>query len=144
MTFLVSFFMRGTIASVSTGYKIYLQQIQDAGITKAWMFGYLFALSRLFAAVMSKTQSRSDLKYGIRSMAGFIILAVMSFFVLSGLLLSSASSYFAVIVISFLFSLLYGIRPAVMILMNKYSNDYNRAEDIDSAMSKKMLFEYCL
>jgi len=62
------FVFRGMHSIAFSSYKVYLNQVIDAKAMPIWLFGYVFAISRLLTAISSKYQFKFNLKFGVKSL----------------------------------------------------------------------------
>ena len=139
---LFSFFMRGAHAITMSAYKIFLQQSQDAGLIKPWLFGYLYALARISMAIASKFQFKFDLKYGIKTVVVLVIIMTGSLFFLGILNLLIPGTYTCLVITIIISCILIATRPPLQIIASKYINKFVSQDNIDKAFSRRMTAEY--
>lgn len=146
-TFLVSalvyaFFLRGTLSITGSALKIYLNQLIDSGTIPLTLFGYLYAISRIFNILTSKYQFKLDLKFGVRSLI-LINVAIIIGFIGAGLLyLIDSTAIVSVVAILVFLYLICCLRIPNQIFMSNYLMVCTKPKNIERVYALKTMVEY--
>lgn len=146
-TFLVSaliyaFFLRGTLSITGSALKIYLNQLIDSKTIPLYLFGYLYAISRVCNIVTSKYQFKLDLKFGVRSLI-LINAAIIIGFIGVGLLCIVNSAKIAVVIAILLFLyLICCLRIPNQIFMSNYLLVCSKPKNVERVFALKTMVEY--
>lgn len=133
---------RGTLSITSSSYRIYLNQLVDTKAIPVWLFGYLFAISRLITALSSKYQFKFDLKFGLKSLI-IINTATIICFIGCGLLyLYNPTAMVSMILIIILCCVNSCLRIPNQIFLNNYMQVCVPKRNIERAYAIRTMGEY--
>lgn len=136
------FMMRGSLSIVNNNFKMYLQQVIDVGLMPAWLFGYIYAIGKLCAALSSKFQFKFNLKFNVRCLIIFAVSTILSF-VLPGAIYLLLPTNTTTIVLIVIFSLIQmSILQPCRIFVNNYMQVCISPKDIEQAYSVRTMVEY--
>ncbi|MBQ9795621.1 MAG: MFS transporter [Clostridia bacterium] len=133
---------RGAVSIAGSSYKIYLNQIVDANAIPIWLFGYLFAISRLTTVFSSKYQFKFNLKFGVRSLIIIVSLVVICFLGTGLLYLYNPTSMISIIGIIILCCVLSALRMPNQIFINNYMQVCMPKRNMERAYAIRTMVEY--
>ncbi len=136
------FFFRGILSVVGSGFKIYLQEAIGAGVIPVWLFGYIYAGSKLVTAISSKIQFKLNLRYGVRLVIILMGLTILSFLGCGLIYLISPYSIVSLILIIVLSYIGTALKSPGCILVNNYMNVCVKEKNRDTAFSVRISVEY--
>ena len=136
------FMMRGTMSIVGSSFKIYLQQMIDAGMLSVPLFGYIYAIYRLTESVSCKYQFKFNLKFGVRSLIILVGLIFVTFFGTGLVYLYDHASFVSMVAIISLVLLQGMIVYPCRIFVYNYLQVCTTKRNIDRAHSIRMSVEY--
>lgn len=137
-----SFVFRGTLSITGSSYRIFLDQMIDAGSIPMWLFGYLYAISRLMGAIASKYQFKFNLKFGLRSLLIINLCIFICFFGAGVLYLHNATNIVSMIVIIILCCLSTALRMPHQIFVNNYMQVCVSKRNIERVYAIRTMVEY--
>lgn len=135
-------FFRGTLSITSSSFKIYLNQIVDAKAIPIWLFGYIFAISRLITAISSKYQFKFNLKFGVRSLIILNALTIISFAVSGIIYLYNPTNIICMIFIIIMCCVYSALRMPNQIFINNYMQVCMPKRNIERAYATRTMVEY--
>ena len=137
-----AFLMRGALSITGSGFKIYLNWLMGENLIPVWSYGYIYAGSRIAAALSSKYQFKFNLKFGVRSLIIFN-LAIILTFTISGLLFVFNPTSIPFIVIIILLSYIQcSIRMPNQIFLNNYVQVCSSKKNVERIYSIRTMVEY--
>lgn len=136
------FLMRGVLSIASSSYKVYLQQLTDLGKLPIWLFGYLFAISRLANALASKFQFKFNLKFGVRSVIILVASTIVLYLVPALLYMYNTTSMWSIVAINILCYGQMSIYVICRIFINNYMQVCIPKKNIERAYSIRVMVEY--
>lgn len=139
---LFMFMMRGVLSITSSSYKVYLQQLIDVGAVPIWIFGYLYAGSRLCAALASKFQFKFNLKFGVRSIVILVFGTIILFVAPALLYMQNSTSIINIVLITILCYLQMSIYVICRIFVNNYMQVCIKKKNAERAYSIRTMVEY--
>ena len=134
--------IRGTLSVASSAYKIYLNKLIDLKAIPVWLFGYLFAISRLVTALSSKYQFKFNLKFGVKTLIFLNALILICFFVTGILYLINPTFLPFMIVIIILCCISTALRTPNQIFVNNYMQVCMPKRNTERAYAMKTMVEY--
>lgn len=139
---LFAFMLRGTLGVATSMFRIYLQEATDAGILPLWTFGYIYALSRIVIAFSNKFQFKFNLKFGVRTLILFYIVAVVAM-VACGLIYIFAPFNLAMVILTIILSsIMCAVRPPAGIFINGYIEVCGKKENLETLYATRSTAEY--
>ncbi len=136
------FFVRGILSVTNSGFKIYLQQMITLEVFPMWLFGFIFAGTRIIAALSSKYQFKFNLKFGVRSLVLFTFLCLLSFFAIGfANIINPTSIMSLVVIILFVYVQNFILSPS-RIFVNNYMQVCIPKRNIEKAYSLRIMIEY--
>jgi len=136
------FMMRGAMSITGSAFKIYLQELVDSNTIHITLFGLLYAIYKLAISISSKYQFKFNLKFGVRSLIIFVILAIATF-ILSGVMYLYNPTSIISIVLIVISTLIQGaILTPCRIFVNNYLQICMPKRNIDRAHSIRITVEY--
>ncbi len=136
------FLMRGILSISGSSYRIYLNYLISAGAIPIWLYGYMFAASRVVMAIASKYQFKFNLKYGVRSLIIFVALVLLTFILTGIFFLINPVSIISIIIISLMCCVMCAIRTTNQIFLNNYMQVCTAKKNIERAYSIRIMSEY--
>lgn len=136
------FVFRGVVSITGSSYKIFLNQMIDAKVIPLWLFGYMFAISRLLTAISSKYQFKFNLKFGVRSLLIINTLVIVSFLGCGLLYLYNPTSLPILIAIIILCCINSSLRMPNQIFINNYMQVCMPKRNLEKAYAVKTMLEY--
>ncbi|MBQ9795939.1 MAG: MFS transporter [Clostridia bacterium] len=133
---------RGALSITGSSYRIYLNEVISWGALPAWLFGYLYAASRLLGAISSKFQFKFNLKFGVRSMLIINICIFICFFGTGILYLYNPTNIVCMVAIIILCCLSTALRMPHQIFVNNYMQVCVSKKNIERAYAIKTTVEY--
>ena len=137
-----AFLMRGVLSITGSSYRIYLNYLIQTDTIPIWLYGYMYAASRVVMAIASKYQFKFNLKFGVRSLIIFNILVLTTFFVTGIVFLINPTSIISVVVISVMCCVMCAIRTTNQIFLNNYMQVCSSKKNIERAYSIRIMVEY--
>ncbi len=137
-----AFFARGILSISSAAYKIYLNELLTVNAIPIWSYGYLFALARIFSALMSKYQFKFNLKFGVRSLIVFNVFILLTFIGTGVIYLINPTSIVSIVLIVLLSVVMCSIRMPNQIFLNNYMQVCTSKRNIERAYSIRTMVEY--
>ena len=117
---LYSFMFRGVVSIDSGAFKIYLQELTDGGFMPLWAFGCVYGIMKLCIAISNKYQFKYNLKFGVRSLIIFNVLAVATLLINAVMYIISPTSTLTIVVIIISSCIMCSIRTPNFIFVNNY------------------------
>lgn len=139
---LFMFFMRGTLSIAGSSFKIYLQQLIDAGKFPIWLFGYVYAGIKLSNVISNRFQFKFDLKFGVKSLLILGITTVVSFVAIGLIYLFVPVSIWSIVAIILCFYIQGMLYSPSRIFANNYMQVCMQKRDMDKAYSIRTSVEY--
>lgn len=137
-----SFMFRGVLGVTSSMFRIYLQEATGTGIIPVWLFGYIYAISRLCVALSTKFQFKFNLKFGVRTLILFYVLTIIGF-VANGLMYILLPLNIGTVIITILLSfILSALRAPGNIFLNNYTQICTRKNNVENVYAYKSIAEY--
>lgn len=133
---------RGAVSITGSSYRIYLNQVIDAGAIPMWLFGYLYAASRLLGAISSKFQFKFNLKFGVRSLLIINLCIFVCFFGTGILYLLNPTNMVFMVIIIILCCLSTALRMPHQIFVNNYMQVCVSKKNVERAYAIKTMVEY--
>ena len=137
-----SLIFRGTLSITGSSYKVYLDQMINANVIPLWLFGYLYAFSRLLGAIASKYQFKFNLKFGVRSLVIINTLVFACFYGAGILYLFNPTSLPSMIAIIVLCCLSTALRMPHQIFVNNYMQVCVPKKNVERAYAIRTTIEY--
>lgn len=137
-----SFAFRGVMASHGAAFKVYLQNMTDNSIIPIWAFGYFFAAGKLFTAISSKFQFKYDLKFGVRSVIIFTVLAISTYLLNGIVYLISPTSVVSIVLIVISSVIQFGLRPPISIFITNYAQVCTPKRNIEKVYAIRNMADY--
>jgi len=137
-----AFFTRGVLSISSSAYKIYLNGLLSVDAIPIWSYGYLFAMARIFSAIMSKYQFKFNLKFGVRSLIIFNVFILLTFIGTGVIYLLNPTSIISIILIVALSVIMCSLRMPNQIFLNNYMQVCTSKKNIERAYSIRTMVEY--
>ena len=133
---------RGILSVSGSSYKIYLNTLINANVIPIWIYGYLYAGTRLTAALFSKYQFKFNIRYGVRTLL-MIVGAIISTFVITGVTyLISPTSIISLVIITIASYVMGSVRTPNQIFINNYIQVCTPKRNHERAHSIKTMVEY--
>lgn len=136
------FFFRGVVSVDSSALKIFLQQLSDGGVIPVWLFGILYSGYRIANSLSSKFQFKYELKFGVRSIVIFSVLAIVCMLGTGIIYLINPSSIIAIVLILLLSYVFASLRPPTQIFMTKYLQVCLTKKNLERGYNLKNMAEY--
>jgi len=136
------FFIRGALSIASSNYKIYLQQMTDLGVLPVWIFGYLYALSRISIAISSKYQFKFNLKFGVRSLLIINSLILITFLICGITYIVNPTAIWSIVIIVILSCVQGSLRIPIQIFVNNYMQVCMPHRNLERAYAIRTTVEY--
>lgn len=141
-TLIYVFIMRGVLSIAGTGFKIFLQNQVDFGWLSMELFGYIYALTRITAAITSKFQFKLDARFNIKTLIILSVFTILTF-VLNGCLILFADINLPIFIIIVITSCIqYSITSPMRIFVNNYIRVCVDKKNIEKAQSIKTMADY--
>ncbi len=136
------FMMRGAMSIINTNFKMFLQQAIDIGVIPVFLYGYIYALGKLFAAISSKFQFKFNLKFNVRCVVIFSVSLILSF-LFAGIAYLVFPLNIGTIVFIIIMSLVQMcVYQPCRIFVNNYMQVCIPPKDIEQAYSIRIMVEY--
>lgn len=136
------FLMRGVLSITGSSFKIYIQQTIDLGVVPIWLFGYLYAGSRLCAALASRFQFKFNLKFGVKSIIILVVGTIIIFVIPALLYLQNSTSILNITIITIFCYLQMCIYVICRIFVNNYMQVCIRKKNTERAYAIRTMVEY--
>lgn len=137
------FMMRGTTSIISSNFKMFLQQIITEGWLSASLFGYIYAVGKLFTALSSRFQFKFNLRFGVRSLIIFATSLILLFFVCGMVYTLIPLNWVTIVLIIILSYAQMCIIQPCRIFVNNYMQVCISPNDVEQAYSVRTMVEYC-
>lgn len=128
----------GIMSVYSTLAKVYYQDIG----AKAWMFGYIYFVFKIVAAVSSKFQFKYEKKHGVKSLIIFSLLTLMTFGLNGVMATIDPNMIGSIIIISAMFIVQNAIRAPYRIFVKNYINSSTNKETLAKSLTLYSMAEY--
>ena len=136
------FMMRGAMSIINSNFKVFLQQAIDIGVIPVFLYGYIYALGKLFAAISSKFQFKFNLKFNVRCVVIFSVSLILSF-LFAGIAYLVFPLNIGTIVFIVMMSLVQMcVYQPCRIFVNNYMQVCIPPRDIEQAYSVRIMVEY--
>lgn len=136
------FFIRGILSITNSGFKVYLQQMINLNVFPMWLFGYVYAGTKIVAALSSKYQFKFNLKFGVRTLVVFTFLCLLSFFAIGfANIINPTGIVSLIVVILFIYVQNFILAPS-RIFVNNYMQVCMPKRNIEKAHSLRIMVEY--
>lgn len=133
---------RGILSIAGSSYRVYLNSLINANVIPMWIYGYLYAGTRLTAALFSKYQFKFNIRYGVRTLL-MIVGAMILTFVVSGVMyLISPASIISLVVITITSYIMGALRTPNQIFVNNYIQVCTPKRNHERAYSIRTMGEY--
>lgn len=132
---------RGVVSIIDSAFKIYLNELVYTNVIPIWSYGYIYAISRLVAALTSKYQFKFNLKWGVRTLLIINVLLVVGFLT-TGLAYLFLPGYAGVVIIILTCCMLCGLRLPNQIFVNNYLQVCTPNKNIERVYSIRIMVEY--
>ena len=142
MLLVYAFLARGVLSITSSAFKIYLNFLLEKGTIPMWSYGYIFAGSRIAAAISSKYQFKFNLKFGVKTLIIFNILILITFIGTGVLYLLNPTSVVSIVAIVILSYIMCALRMPNQIFLNNYMQVCTSKRNIERAYSIRTMVEY--
>lgn len=119
---LFAFFLRGLNSVTGSAFKIFMQEMIKMDKLPLWIFGYLYAGSRIACAVSSKFQFKYDLKFGVKSLIILPLALIVSYFMNGIIMLFAPLNYLTIGIVVLSSYIQMSLRPVINIFVNNYIN----------------------
>ena len=137
-----AFLSRGILSITSSAFKIYLNTLINGGIVPIWLYGYLFAGSRITNIISSKYQFKLNLKFGVRSLIILNVLTILTFIACGVMFIINPTSIVSIVVIVALSWIQCALRMPNQIFLNNYLQVCSSRKNQERVMSLKVMVEY--
>lgn len=137
-----AFLSRGILSITSSAFKIYLNTLINGGIIPIWLYGYLFAGSRITNVISSKYQFKLNLKFGVRSLIILNVLTILTFIGCGAMFIINPTSIVSIVVIVILSWIQCALRMPNQIFLNNYLQVCTNRKNQERVMSLKVMVEY--
>lgn len=135
-------FYRGVLAVDTSAFKTYLNILTDNGIIPVVVIGYLFAGVRLCTFISTKYQFKFNLKFGVRSLILFNVLAILTFVINGVTYMIAPASILSLVIISISSIIQSSIRMPNQIFCNNYMQVCLKRKNIERAYAIRSSIEF--
>jgi len=136
------FLCRGILSIASSSYKVYLNALINIDVIPMWIYGYLYAGTRLTAALFSKNQFKFNIKYGVRTLL-MIVFSIITTFVITGVTyLIAPTSIISLVIITLASYVMGSLRTPNQIFINNYIQVCTPKRNHERAYSIRTMMEY--
>ena len=133
---------RGVLSISGSSFKIYLNFLVSENILPIWLYGYIYAGTKITSALFNKFQFKFSVKFGVRTLI-ITTVTIISGFVLTGALyLISPTSIISVVLITIFSYIMSGIRTPNQIIGNNYLQVCTPKRNHERAHSLRIMAEY--
>ncbi len=136
------FFFRGVVSITGSALKIYLNEMVATNMLPMWLYGYVYAISRLVNSMTSKYQFKFNLKWGVRTLLIINSLVIIGFVGTALFYLMMPGTYFGMIATIILFYCLCSLRMPNQIFLNNYLQVCTSTKNVERAYSIRVMVEY--
>lgn len=133
---------RGILSVTGSSFKVYLNSLINAQVIPIWIYGYIYAGTRLTAALFSKYQFKFNIRYGVRTLLMIVGAIILTFVVTGVAYLISPTSIISVVVITITAYLMGSLRTPNQIFINNYIQVCTPTRNHERAHSIKTMVEY--
>lgn len=137
-----AFLLRGVLSISGSALKIYLNELVSNRTIPIWAYGYLYAGSRLCAALSCKYQFKFNLKFGVRSLILFNAATIFSFLIAGLAYIINPSSIISIVIIIIVSYIQCSLRMPNQIFLNNYLQVCTDKKNIERAYSIRTMVEY--
>ncbi len=133
---------RGILSITGSSFKVYLNFLVKENVIPMWTYGFIYAGTRLTAALLSKYQFKFNIKYGVRTLLMIVGAIILSFVVSGVTYLISPTSIIAVIIIIICSYISTSVRVPNQIFINNYIQVCTPKRNHERAYSIRTMAEY--
>ncbi len=134
--------VRGILSISGSSFKIYLNFLINAGTIPMWAYGYLYAGTRLTAALFSKFQFKFSLKFGVKTLLIITSIIILSFVLTGTAFLINPTSPIAIVVIVIFSYIIASLRTPNQIFVNNYLQVCTPKRNHERVFSIRIMAEY--
>lgn len=133
---------RGVMSMDTSQFRLYLNQLTEAGTIPIWLYGYIFAFMRMCMALSSRYQFKFNLKFGVRSLIIFITAYMLLTISAGFVFVFMPDSLFKVVLLLALMILTCCIRSPNQIFLNNYMQVCTPTKNYEKMYALRTIADY--